>query len=117
VVRGYEGRGKKYALVVWVLIDLVDVLHDDLILLLLRRSQEKHVSLHAMNKEARNYLDVWIRLLYSLQVLLTVVFACIQDYSLSLVCSFFPEIVIAGDEVIEFFEVLEGQLYSLFAPR
>ena len=77
MVWGYKWRSKEKALVMWVLIDLINMLHDDLILFLLGGCEEKDISLHAMDKEPRNDLNIWICLFYFQQVLLTVVFACI----------------------------------------
>ena len=107
MVGGDEGRGEEYALVVWVLVDLIDVLHDDLVLLLLGGGEEEDVALHAVDEETRDYLNIRIRLLDSLQVLLAVVLARIEDHSLCFVSPLLPEVVIAGDEVIEFLHVLD----------
>ena len=61
-----EGRGEEYALIVWVLIDLIDMLHDDLILLVLGGCEEEDVALHAMDEQTGNNLNIWIRLFDSL---------------------------------------------------
>jgi hypothetical protein len=83
------------------------MLHDDLILLILGRGEEEDVALHAVDEETRDYLNIRIRLLDSLQVLLAVVFARIQDYSLCFIGPLLPEVVIAGNEVIELLHVFD----------
>lgn len=107
MVGGDEGRGEEYALVVWVLVDLIDVLHDDLILLILGGGEEEDVTLHAVDEDTRNNLNTWIRLLDSLQVLLAVVLARIEDHSLCFIGPLLPEVVITGNEVIELLHVFD----------
>lgn len=92
------------------------MLHDELILLLLGGGKKEDISLHAMDEQPRNDLDIWICLLHPLQVLLTVVFACIQNHSLRFVSPLLPEVVIAWHEVIKLLHVLQRQLDSLLPP-
>lgn len=72
-------RGKEDAMVVWVLIDLLNIFHDLSVLFFLSGSKEKDISLHSVDEQTRDNLNIGISLFCLGQVFFTVVLTGIED--------------------------------------
>lgn len=70
-------------MVVWVLIDLLNIFHDLSVLFFLSGCKEKDISLHSVDEETRDNLNIGISLFCLDQVFFTVVLTGIEDYHFS----------------------------------
>lgn len=91
----------------WVGVDVIDVLHDLGVLFFLGGGEEEDISLHAMNKQTRNNLNLRICFFDSNQVLLTVMFAGIKHHRFNSILHLFLEVVVARHEVVKLLHVLK----------
>lgn len=100
----------------WIGVDVINVLHDLGVLFFLGGGEEEDISLHAVHKQTRDYLNLRIGLFNSHQVLLTVVLAGIEDHSLSPILHVLLEVIVTRHEVIKLLHVLKRQLDAALPP-
>ena len=123
MVGSNEGRGEENSIVVRIRVDFLEVGKSAIHLLIFGAGQEEHVSLHPSDIDPGSNLDVGVSLFHSEEVLLAVVFAGVEGHLLEgLVLllvdgSVLPEIIVAGDEVVELFHVFNRQLDAFSSPE
>lgn len=70
-----------------------------------------------MHEQARDDLHLRVRLLHLHQVLLAVVLAGLEDYTLHSLLYLLLEVVVARHEVVKLLHVLQGELDAALPPR
>ena len=77
----------------------------------LSAGQEEDVSLHAIDIDPWNDLNVGVGSLGSFKVFVTIMLACFQFHGLVILGKMlFFEVVVAGYKVVKFLHVLDGKL-------